>query len=41
MADVDDEELRGVGPLIVEHLASEHVLDSNLFSLYLMNEDDP
>ena len=42
MAYVEDESLdmRGVGPLLVKQLAEEHVLDANLFSLYLMNEDD-
>ena len=42
MADVGDEalDMRGVGPLLVKQLAEEHVLDANLFSLYLMNEDD-
>ena len=36
----DDDYTRGVGPLLVKQMAEEHVLDANLFSLYLMNENN-
>ena len=37
----EDDSSRGVGPLIVNHLADENVIEHNLFAFYMVSEDDP
>ena len=35
----DDEEARGIGPILVKQLAEANVLDQNLFSFYMVREE--